>query len=90
MMFDEFVIVRFSKVDSQFLANIPDPNPDLALTIDKLNPLNENDFLLYIAPPFNSEEQLINSVDVMFIKSEFLLQILFSNDIAPPVWAWEL
>ena len=47
MMFDEFVRVRFSKVDSQFLANIPDPNPDLALSIDKLNPLNENDFSQY-------------------------------------------
>ena len=44
MRFDEFVIVRFSNVDSQFLANIPDPKFDLALTIDKLNPLNENDF----------------------------------------------
>ena len=47
--------------------NIPAPYFDLALTINKLNPLNESESLQYIAPPFDVEEQLINSVEVMFI-----------------------
>ena len=68
--------------------NIPAPYFDLALTIDKLNPLNESESLQYIAPPFDVEEQLINSVEVMFIWEGYLNK--FSNNIAPPLSAWEL
>ena len=47
--------------------NIPAPYFDLALTIDILNPINEWESLQYIAPPLDVEEQLINSVEVMFM-----------------------
>ena len=87
-MLDEFVIVRLSNFELQLLVNIAAPYFDLALAIDKSDPSNEFELLQYIAPPFDFEEQFINSVEVMFIRILPLNEM--SKYIAPPVLDWEL